>query len=138
MIPPSSSPTTSPTRLPSMSQQYMYMQSKCQSLLCMSMFFKPATTSQNIRLQLFRTNSVCGAGDFGGFTTSTPIDCARRCLQSYPDTKYIEFQPAFSDCDCDQSTLGNCSPSSSSGWTVYLILTSGKFHENACTCTDNG
>ena len=88
----------------------------------------------NIRIQLFRSGSVCGDGagdsdsdenDFGNFTASTALECARGCLQRWPNTQYIEFQASAQDCDCDGNKLGNCSPIRASGWNVYLILTSG-------------
>ena len=84
-----------------------------------------------VNITHIKTNSVCSAADYGGFTTevSSVEECATACLQKFPLTRFIEYKPKSgltpNDCDCDSSTLqtGGCDSLALNEWTVYFIGT---------------
>ena len=75
---------------------------------------------------LVKSHANCRTTVHGTFSTTRTLDCAIRCLKSYPTTIYFSYATGSStdNCRCSAANAGNCDASLTqfaSGWNVYAM-----------------
>ena len=86
-------------------------------------FYHPISIFLALVKPYSKREGVCSGEDhFSSTTPTSPIECARFCIQNRPQTRFVEFHNHNNrnQCECDIGDVCHVVPKSH--WNVYLIV----------------